>query len=106
MACAPKVVAKAQVAPDDVFEQAHREALDELEDHVLKHGGDGIETLVGMAYVGEAGLVEEDLLDDEDGDGLGELGACLHDAQAKGNDLGGEEEVNDSVIVILLDDGV
>lgn len=46
----------------------------------------------------------KDLLDDEGGDGLGELAAGLHDAEGEGDDLRGEEEV-DHVGIVHLDEG-
>ena len=42
-------------------------------DHVAEDCSDGIESLVGLADVGQAHVVEENLLDNEDGNGLAEL---------------------------------
>ena len=98
----PEVVAEAQVAAHDVLEEAHGLRLDELVHHVREHRADGVEALVGVADVREAGLVEEDLLHDEDRDGLGELGAGLHDSQAERDDLCRQQEVDDQVVVVLL----
>jgi len=88
-----------------MFQQSHRLRLHQLRHHVAEHRSDSVESLIGVADVGETGLVEEDLLDDEDGDCLGELRASLHDAQAEGNDLGGKEEVDDLGVVVLLGEG-
>lgn len=85
-----------------MLEQPHCLRLHELVDHVAQDGADGVEPLVGVADVRQAGLVEEDLLHNEDGDRLGELRARLHDAQAEGYDLGREEEVDDGIVVVLL----
>ena len=76
--------------------------LDELVDHVAKDGTDGEEALVGVTDVGKPGLVEKDLLDDEDRNRLGKLRAGFHDAEAERDDLGRKEEVYHRVVVILL----
>lgn len=57
-----------------------------------------------MADVRQSRLIKEDLLDDENRDGFGQLRASLHDAQAEGDDLGGEKEVDDCGVVVLLDE--
>ena len=53
------------------------------------------ESFVGLADVGETGFVEEDLLEDERGDGFGELAARFHDAQTERDDFRGEKERDD-----------
>jgi hypothetical protein len=40
-------------------------------------------------------IIEKDLLNDEYGHGLAELGAGLHDSEAERDNFGGEEEVDD-----------
>ena len=85
-----------------MFEEADGLGLDELIDHVAEDGADGKEALVCVADVGEPGLVEEDLLHNEDRDGLGEFRAGFHDAQAERDDLRREEEVDHRVVVVLL----
>jgi len=87
-----------------VLEQTDGLLLDQLVDHVAKHGADGVEALVRLTDVGQAGIVEQDLLDDEDRDGLAQLGAGLHDAEAQGDDLRREEEV-DHLGGVVLDQG-
>ena len=98
----PQVVAQAKIAADDMLEQADRLSLDKLIDHVAQDSADRVESLVGVADVRQAGLVQEDLLDNEDGDRLRELRACLHDAQTQWDDLRGQEEVDDGSVVVLL----
>ena len=70
-----------------MLEQTNRLRLDELVDHVAEHGADGEEAFVSVTNIGQPRFVEQDLLDDEDGDRFGELGTCLHDAEAERNDL-------------------
>jgi hypothetical protein len=100
---APWVVAQPQVAPYDVLQESHRLTLDQLAHHVAQHRPDRVEPLVGLADVGQSELVEQDLLDDEDGDRLGQLGPSLHDAKTEGDDLGRQEEVDDGRVVVLLE---
>ena len=63
-----------------------------------------LEPVVGLADVEEARVVQEDLLHDEGGDGLAQLGAVVHDPQAEWDDLGGQEEV-DHLPLVGLDQG-
>lgn len=79
--------------------------LDELLDHVREDRPDGVEPLVRLADVAESYLVEEDLLDDEDGDRFRQLRTRLHDPKAEGDDFGREEEVDDVAVIVLLDEG-
>ena len=85
-----------------MLEQADGLAVDKLRNHVTEHGANSEEALIGMANILQASLVEKDLLNDEDGDSFGELRACFHDAQAERDDLRGQEEVNDRIVVVLL----
>lgn len=84
-----------------MLEQANSLLFHQLVDHVAQDGTDSIEALVCLANVREANIVEEYLLYDENGDGLAELGASLHDAQTKRDDLGCQEEVDDLGRIIL-----
>lgn len=84
-----------------MLEQACSLLLDELADHITEHSADGIEALVRSADVIKAIIVEEYLLDDEDGNRLGQFRACLHDPQAQRNYLGGQEEVDHLGRVVL-----
>ncbi|TYZ59461.1 hypothetical protein PybrP1_002457 [[Pythium] brassicae (nom. inval.)] len=62
---APDIVREAQVAPDDVLEQARRRRLDEHADHLAEHGADCVEALGRVANVREPHLVQQDLLHNE-----------------------------------------
>lgn len=57
-----------------------------------------------MAKVSQTAFVEKNFLDDERGDGLRELSASLHDAQAQRNYLGLKQE-SDHLGVVDLDKG-
>lgn len=83
----PRVVAQPEVATDDVFEEADRLGLDELVDHVAEDGADGEKAFVSVTNVGKSGLIEEDLLHDEDCDRFRKFRAGFHDAEAEGDDL-------------------
>lgn len=100
-----RVVAQAEVTANDVLEQPNSARLFDARDHVGEDSANGVEALVGLANVGEADIIEQDLLDNEDGDRLAELAAGLHDSQTQGDDLGAEEERNDLAVVGLLDEG-
>ncbi len=69
----PRVVTQSEIATNDMFEESDRLRLDELIDHVAKDGADGEKALICVTDVREPGLIEEDLLYDEDGYRLGEL---------------------------------
>jgi hypothetical protein len=68
-----RVVTQSKIATNDMFEESDRLRLDELIDHVAKDGTDGEKALIGVTDVREPGLVEKDLLYDEDCYRLGEL---------------------------------
>lgn len=70
MSGAPRIVAQTKVTPHYMLQQANCLGLHQLVDHVAEDGTDGIKPLVSVADVGETGLVEKDLLDNEDRDGL------------------------------------
>lgn len=74
----------------------------QLVDHVTQHSTDSVETLICVAYVGQASLVQEDLLDDKDGDGLGQLRTRFHNPEAKRNDFSGEQEMYNGIVIVLL----
>lgn len=69
----PRVVTQSKIATNDMFEESDRLRLDELIDHVAKDGADGEKALIGVTDVREPGLIQEDLLNDEDCYRLGEL---------------------------------
>ena len=56
-----------------MLEQSHSLRLHKLVHHIAQHRSDGVESLVGVADVRQARLVEKNLLNDENGDGFGEL---------------------------------
>jgi hypothetical protein len=85
-----------------VLQQSDGLRLHQLVYHVAEHGPNRVEALVSMANIGEARLVQKDLLHDKNSDGFGEFRAGLHNTKAERDDLGGEQEVNHSVVLILL----
>jgi hypothetical protein len=84
-----------------MFEQPCRLLFDQLGNHGAEDGSHRVETLVGGADVVQAVIVQQDLLDDKDGNRLAEFRACLHDAQAKRDDFGCEEKVDHFGGVVL-----
>ena len=91
-------------AANDVLEESSGLRFDELSNHIAQHRTDSIKALVGGADVVEPVVVEQNLLHDEDGDGLAKLRASLHDSKAEGNNLGGKQKVDD-VGRVVLDEG-
>ena len=65
-----------------MLQEPDRLLLHELGNHVAQDGPDSVKAFVGMANVRETDVVKKDLLNDENGDRLAELGARLHDPQA------------------------
>ena len=86
-----------------MLQQPHGLCLNELCDHIAKHCHNSEETFIGVTNVSQTCFIEEDFLHDKDGNSFRELGPCLHDAEAEGYYFGGEKEVDDSSIVVLLD---
>ena len=84
-----------------MLQQTDSLLLDELVDHVAENGADSVEALVRLADVRQTNIVEQDLLDDKDRDGLAELGAGLHDTKTERDDLGCQKEVDDLGGVVL-----
>lgn len=84
-----------------MLEQPCSLLLDQLAHHIAENGADGVEPLISGADVVETVIVKKDLLHYKDGDGLAKLGSGLHDAQTEGNDLGGQQEVDDLGRVVL-----
>jgi len=84
-----------QEASNDMLEQPNRLLLHQLGNHVAEHSSYRIEPLVSLTDVGEPHIIQQDLLNDEDGHRLGKFGAGLHDAEAQWDDLGGQQEIDD-----------
>lgn len=61
------VIGKTQIASDDVFDETQRLLFYKLEGHIVEDLGDGKESLVRLANVIEAGVVQKNLLYDKDG---------------------------------------
>jgi hypothetical protein len=59
------------------------------------------EAVVSLADVRQSAVVEQDLLENEVRNGLRQLRAALHDPQAQRDDLGGEQERDDFLLVGL-----
>ena len=78
-----------------MLEQAHCLLLDELVDHVGKNGSNGVESFVSLTDVLQTEVVEQDLLNDKDGDSLAEFATCFHDTQAERDNFGCKKEVDD-----------
>ena len=84
-----------------MLQKTDRLLLYKLVDHVAENSANCVEALVRLAYVREANVVKQNLLNNKDGDRLAEFRAGLHDAKAKWDDLGREKEVDDFGGVVL-----
>jgi hypothetical protein len=90
-----------QEAPNNMLKEADGLLFDKLIDHVAQNCANCVEALVCLTDVGQADVIKQYFLNDEDGNGLAEFGTRLHNAKAEGDDLGGEEEVDHFGRVIL-----
>ena len=84
-----------------MLQEPDRLLVNELSDHVTKNGANSVESLIGLADVLQSHVIEQDLLNDEDSNGLAEFRSSLHDTEAERDDFRGEEEVDDLCGVIL-----
>lgn len=84
-----------------MLQQPNGLLIHQLRHHIRQDCAHSVKALICLANVLQAHVVEENLLHDEDGDGLTQLGAGLHDAQAERDDLGREQEVDDFGAVVL-----
>jgi hypothetical protein len=88
-------------AAHNMLEEPSRLLLDQLANHVAQNRADRIEPLIRRAYIIETVVVKQYLLNNEDGDGLAELRAGLHNPQTQRNDLGRQQEVDHLGRVVL-----
>lgn len=88
-------------ASHDVLEKSDRLLLHQLSDHIAEDSAHRIEPLVCRANVCQANVVKKDLLNDEDGNSLAQLGPGLHNAKTQRDDLGRQEEVDHIRRIIL-----
>lgn len=95
------IVAKAQEAAYDMLKKTCSLLLNELGHHVAEDGANSVESLVSGANVVQAIVVEQNLLHNEDGDRLAQLGSCLHNTQTQWDDLGSQEEVDNLGRIVL-----
>lgn len=64
-----------------------------------QNDGDMGEAIVSLADVREPAVVQENLLENEGGDGLGQLRAAFHNSQAERNNLSRQQEGDDFLFV-------
>ena len=85
-----------------MLEQPDRLSLHQLVHHVTEDGPNSVESFICVTDVRQAGLIEKDLLDDEDSNGFRKFGSSFHDTQAQRDNFSREKEVDDRGVVILL----
>ena len=86
-----------------MFQKSSGLRFHELSNHIAEDRTHSIETLIRSADVIETIVVKQNLLHDENSNRFAKLRACLHDPQAKGNNLGRQEEVNNFARVVLYE---
>lgn len=84
-----------------MLEQADGLLFNQLGNHVTQDGTDSVESLISGTDIPKANIIKQDLLHDKDGHRLAQLGARLHDAKAKWDNLSGQQEIDDIRRVIL-----
>jgi hypothetical protein len=85
-----------------MFQKPDSLSLDQLINHVAEHSPDGVESFVGVTDIRQSSFVEKDLLHDEYGHSLGELGSGFHDAEAERYYLCRQQKVDDGAVIVLL----
>ena len=85
-----------------MLQQPNRLSLHQLVYHVAQHSPHGVESLIRVADVRQTRLIQQDFLNDEDRNGLGEFGTGFHDPQAERDYFRREQEMDDSRVVVLL----
>lgn len=60
-----------------------------------------MESVIGLADELQSHVIGNDLLHNEDRNGLGQLAACFHDPQTQGDDLRSQKKVNHFGAVVL-----
>lgn len=95
------MLGESEVASDDVLEQTHRGGLQQLRDHAGQHEAQRVEALRRGTDVGEARVVQQDLLNDEGGDCLRQFRSGLHNPQTQRNNLSLKQKVHNFRVVNL-----
>jgi len=85
-----------------VLEKPLRRLLGQLDHHLAQDHCNVREPVVSLTNVVEASFVEQNFLENKCCHCFAQLRPALHDAQAEGDDLSGEEEV-DNLLLIRLD---
>lgn len=86
-----------------MFEQTNGLRLHQLTDHIAENCHHGEESFIRVANVRQASFVKKDLLNDKNGHGFGQFRASLHYAKAERYDFRGQEKMDHSIVVILLE---
>ena len=84
-----------------MLQEPHSLLVNKLSDHITENSANSVESLVGLADVLQSHVIEQDLLNDEDSNGLAEFRPSLHDTEAERNDLRGKEEIDHFCRVVL-----
>lgn len=83
-----------QETTDNMLEQSYGLLFDQLSHHIAEDRSNGVKALVGRADIGQANVVQKNLLHDENSHCLAQLRPSLHDTETERDNLGREEEVD------------
>lgn len=90
--------------------------ISQISNHMMKHSWNlGIwdtfkkmfpyskESFAGLADIGKTIIIEQNLLDNESGNGSREFLASLHDSETKRNNFSLHQEINSIAIITLIE---
>lgn len=84
-----------------MLQKPHSLLLNKLRDHVAQYGSHRIKSLIGSTDICKTNIVKENLLYNENCNCFAEFRPRLHNAEAKRDDFGRQEEVDHIGRVIL-----
>jgi hypothetical protein len=67
----PKVITESQITTNDMFKESYCLSFNKLVDHIAKDSANCIKPLIGMANICQTSLIQQNFLDDENGNSLG-----------------------------------
>lgn len=83
----PRIISETKIATNHVFKNTKGLCFNQLKNHVVEYGADGIKAFICLTNVGEAQIIQQNFLYDKDGHSFGDFCARFHDAQTKRDDF-------------------
>jgi hypothetical protein len=81
-----------QETANNMLQQSNSLGLNEANDHIAQDCSDSIKPLICGTNVAQPRVIQQDLLDNEDGNCLRQFTSGFHDSQTEWNYLCGQEE--------------